>query len=152
MNQDKVANDRELPPVTFDQICPKFSLKMRKNGGLSYYLRDKVIHDYQYCIVGEARNHIDYNVLEFEQNAFLKLLGRKPKQNPNGCEDCKDIASEFGELIKTKQPLHELIEQFVAHYNEKHLEEYYDRHPASAKRAKKTKMMETAQVKEKIIE
>lgn len=120
----------KLPPVTFAQICPSYARRFRK--GLSYYSRRQIRDDFQYCVVGEGRGHIDYDILEIQPNKFFRLFGVKTKKNPIGCAECRDLAIEFGHRAKKKEPMADLIEKFTAHYNEKHLEEYYAKHPLPA--------------------
>ena len=111
-----------LPPLSFEQVCPRWARKLRK--GLDDHDLHTLAHDSKYCIVGEAWGHNGRHA-GYYIAPLIPLLG---------CWRCVNFGREMGKIAKIHgqsciDDLQPIISHFVEHWNKKHRNITKNRHP-----------------------
>jgi hypothetical protein len=98
--------------IRFEDLCPKWADRL--NSGLSEEERVMLVHDSKYCIVGEAWN-FSGKYAGYYIAPLIPIVG---------CWKCVTFGRKFGKRSRTRNvqrtDLEPIIEDFIAHWREKH--------------------------------
>jgi hypothetical protein len=97
--------------LTFDEICPIWSNKLRK--GIDEIDRMILVKDSKYCVVGEAWG------FSGKQTGYYVA----PLIPVIGCWTCIKYGQKFSKAAKHKKSYHDfepLISEFLRHWNQRH--------------------------------
>lgn len=105
----------EVTPLTFEEICPAWSDKLKKD--LSNDDTQILVRKPQQCIVGEAWGYTS-RYLGYRVVYLIPFVG---------CWKCINYGNKIGKTAKqhsklSRNYLQPIIDDFVDHWNEKHLE------------------------------
>ena len=115
MRQAIRHSSTQLTPLSFEEICPDWSDKLKKDLGNDDI--QTLSRKPEQCIVGEAWGHTS-RYLGYRVVYLIPFVG---------CWKCINYGNKIGKTAKQhnelcKRYLQPIIDDFVDHWNEKHLE------------------------------
>jgi hypothetical protein len=106
--QNQINQGESEPDLSFDEICPIWSNKIRN--GIDEIDRAILVRDSKYCIVGEAW------AFTGRQTGYYLA----PLIPIIGCWGCIKYGQKFSKAARHHQKLDSLTSEFVNHWNQNH--------------------------------